>query len=377
MMQPTRSGWRGALIANWFYLLIAVGLAFLPQIIGLITGDSPFGVRGRPIGQSIFWQGVLIEVFLLAVLAMSYNLLFGFTGVISFGHALFFGAGGYVIGLALEYTELGPELSVIVGVIIALVVSAGLALLIGLASLRLRGVYFAVFTLAVAELFFIFFGRLPLTFAEDGFSITDLPTWIDPIRNRLGFYYIALVLMIVTFLFLRRLIYSPTGAVMLAIRENEERAKTIGYNTLRYKLIAIMIAGMLAALAGILQALFTKKVGPELLGLTYTIDPLLMTIIGGAGTFAGPVVGATGIHLTDRLLRDREIIIGATTIDIGASWALILGILFIIVVLVLPQGIVGTWNRWRAARQAQTTPPPPPSARNQRAIETPAAKSNP
>jgi pimeloyl-ACP methyl ester carboxylesterase len=116
---------------------------------------------------------------------------------------------------------------------------------------------------------------------------------------------------------------------------------------------------LLAAVAGMLQILFNKKVGPEILSVSYTVNPLLMTIIGGAGTFAGPVLGAAGLHLMDRLLRDRVVTIGPTTIDIGASWTLLLGIVFIAVVLIFPQGLTGTWNRWRARRKR-----PAPAAAN-------------
>ncbi len=350
MNRDLRSRLRLTLQSNWLYALIVLLLILLPHIIGWTTGDSPFGVRGRPIGQSIYWQGILIEVLIVAVLAMSYNLIFGFTGVISFGHALFFGMGGYTLGMVLEYTDLGANAGLIVGILLALAVTAALGFVIGLVSLRLRGVYFTMFTLAVAEMFYIFFSRYGLTHAEDGFSLGSLPDFIDPTRSRLTFYYIVLIVFVLTFLFIRRLINSPTGAVLLAVRENEERAKTIGYNTLSYKLLAITVAGMLAAVAGILQIIFNKKVGPELLSLGYTIDPLLMTIIGGAGTFAGPVIGAAGLQLSDRLLRDRVIELGSVSIDIGASWTLILGILFILVVIVFPYGIVGTWARWRAKR---------------------------
>lgn len=282
---------------NWLYLLIVAGLIILPHAIGWSTGDSPFGVRGRPVGMSIFWQGVMIEIFILAILAMSYNVIFGFTGVISFGHALFFGMGGYILGGMLEYTSLSVEVALLLGVVVAIASSIALGMGIGVVSLRLKGVYFAMFTLAIAEMFFIYFGRLAATNAEDGFTLRNLPDLIDPTRSRLTFYYLTLVLVVAVFIFIRRLIQSPTGAVLVALRENEERAKTIGFNTLNYKLIAIVTGGVIATIAGMLQALFNKKVGPEILNLNYTIEPLLMTIIGGAGTFLGPVLGASGCIL--------------------------------------------------------------------------------
>lgn len=342
---------RETLRSSGFYMLVLIALILLPHFVGWMTGDSPFGVGGRPRGQSIFWQGIMIEVFILAVLAMSYNLIFGFTGVISFGHALFFGVSGYTLGIFLEKTDLGLDLAFGSGIIVGILLAGLLGFIVGLVSLRLKGVYFALFTLAVAEMFFIYASRWSFTSAEDGFPVGEIPDWLNPTRERLTFYYLALGLMALTFIFIRRLIGSPTGSVLLAIRENEERAKTIGYNTLRFKLFSITISAMLAAAAGILHMLFNKKVGPEMLGLDFTVDPLLMTIIGGLGTFAGPVIGAGTLHLSDRLLRETVLTFGATEIAIGDFWNLLLGIAFILVVLIFPQGIVGTWQRWRQRRK--------------------------
>lgn len=336
---------------NWLYLIIFILLLAFPYIVGALTNSSPLGeLRGERMqmrGASVRWQAVMIEIFILSIMAMSYNLMFGFTGVLSFGHALFFGLGGYSLGLLLEYMQIDTLPALIIGVGIGIVVCGAISFLIGLVSLRLRGVYFAIFTLAVAEMGFIFFSRLALTRAEDGFSLTALPEWIDPTRNRLSFYYIALVLVVCTFLFIRRLINSPTGAVLKAVRENEDRAQSIGYNTLRYKLIAITIAGMMAAVAGMLQVLLNKKVGPELLAVSNTVDPLLMTIIGGIGTFSGPVIGAGGLHLLDTVLREASFNIGGVTIVIADVWGLMLGVIFIAVVLIFPQGIIGAWHRLR------------------------------
>src|SRR5690606_30958707 len=267
--------------SNGLMILILVGLLLFPFVVGWLTDSSPFGVpRGDRMimrGESVRWQAVLIELFILSILAMSYNLMFGFTGVVSFGHALFFGLGGYILGMALEYTSLDTGTALVVGAFAAIVICGLIGLLIGLVSLRLKGVYFAIFTLAVSEMFFIFFGRLALTRAEDGFSISELPVWIDPSQSRLNYYYLVLALFVFTFIFIRRMINSPTGAVFKAIRENEERAQALGYHTLRFKLLSILIARMIAAGAGMLQILLNKKVGPEILSVTYTVDPLLMT----------------------------------------------------------------------------------------------------
>ncbi len=344
---------------NWLYGLIFLGLLLFPFIVGWLTGSSPLGVpRGDRMimrGESVRWQAVLIELFILSILAMSYNLMFGFTGVISFGHALFFGMGGYVLGLMLEFTAIETGAAVIVGILAGVAVCGVIGLLVGLVSLRLRGVYFTIFTLAIAEMFFIYFGRLPLTRAEDGFPISDLPTWLDPSQNRLNFYFVALLIFVATFLFIRRLMNSPTGTVFKAVRENEDRAQAIGYNTLRYKLLAIILAGMIAALAGMLQVLLNKKVGPELLGISNTVNPLLMTIIGGVGTFTGPVIGAGGLHILDTVLRESVITLGSVSIRIADIWELLLGGIFILTVIIFPQGIVGTWQRWRTRRITPNT----------------------
>lgn len=337
--------------SNWFLLAVFVFLVAFPFLVAAITNSNPLGeLRGERYlmrGESVRWQAVFIEVFILGILAMSYNLLFGFTGVVSFGHALFFGLGGYTVGIMLELTELSTVPALILGVILGLLINGGLSLLIGLVSLRLKGVYFAIFTLGVAELFFIFFGRLPATKAEDGLPITDLPELIDPARNRLVFYYLAMAIFVFTFVFIRRMVNSPTGAVFKAIRENEDRAQAIGFNTLTFKLIAITAAGMLASLAGMLYVLLNKKFGPEILSVNYTVSPLLMVIIGGIGTFTGPVLGASGLHLLDVLFRTLKIPVGSTVIELAKFWDLLLGIVFIVVVLIFPQGIVGTLNRWR------------------------------
>jgi branched-chain amino acid transport system permease protein len=336
---------------NWLYITVMLALIVFPFVVGIVTNSSPYGVaRGSRMimsGQSVFWMSVAIEIFSLAVLVMSYNLMFGFTGVVSFGHALFFGLGGYLLGLLLQYTELDPTLAFLLAIVLVAGVSALIGLGIGLVSLRLRGVYFAIFTLAVSEMVWIFFGRLPLTGGEDGFSLDRLPVWIDPSQNRLMLYYVGLALFAFTFWIIRRLVRSPLGTVWVGMRENEERAQALGYNTLAYKLTAIIIAGMLAGMAGILHSTLAKKIGPEILGVNYTVEPLLMSIIGGVGTFAGPVLGATGIELADTLLREATITIGGLTIDIGDSWTLILGALFVLVVMIFPYGIVGTWMRWR------------------------------
>lgn len=333
--------------SNWLEWLTLIFLLLFPFIVSWLTGDSPFGeARGDRMmmrGQSVLWQAHLIRVFTLAVLVMSYNLMFGFTGVISFGHALFFGLGGYILGMIAEFSGMGANLALIVSFVVILAVNGLLGFIVGMVSLRLRGIYFAIFTLAVAEMGWLFFRGFELTNGEDGLNIVNLPLWIDPSRNRINVYYVGLLLFVLTYLLIKRLVNSPAGTVFQAIRENEERAQAIGYNTLRYKLLSITIAGMLASLSGMLFSIMDKAARPEILGVGVTVDALLMSIIGGVGTFIGPVLGASSLHILDVLFRDSVIEIGTFTINVGENWLLILGFVFILVVLVFPYGMVGTW----------------------------------
>lgn len=350
------------------YILIVALLIILPHLVGWLTESSPFSQpRGQRFvlrGESGVWQSIFIEVFALAIFVMSYNLMFGFTGVISFGHALFFGTGAYALGVVVQFAGIeNLELAFFLGIFAVFALCILFGLFIGLVSLRLRGVYFAIFTLAVAQIGWYFVENWALTSRDGGFAIDNLPPWIDSIQSRINLYYIALVCFVLTFLFIRRLVNSPTGAVLKAIRENEERAKAIGYNTLQYKLFAIVLASILAGLAGILHALLNKQgVSPQLFGVNYTVDALLMTIIGGVGTFAGPILGATGLHLADVAFRDRIVEIGGASIQLSDSWALITGLIFVLVVLVFPYGIVGTTYRvkiWINKRRKKTAPPRP------------------
>ncbi|MEM9950338.1 MAG: branched-chain amino acid ABC transporter permease [Chloroflexota bacterium] len=346
---------------NWLEWIVLLILLAFPFIVQAITGDSPFGVpRGDRMmmrGQSVLWQANMIRVFSLAILVMSYNLMFGFTGVISFGHALFFGLGGYILAMmADEYVALDPNLVLLISVIVVLVVNGVLGFLIGIVSLRLRGVYFAIFTLAIAEMGWLFFRGFGRTNGEDGLNISHLPLWIDPSRNRIMVYYIALALFVMTFVIIKQLVNSPTGTVFKAIRENEERAQAIGYDTLRYKLLSITVAGMLASLGGMLFAILDKAARPEILGVGITVDALLMTIIGGVGTFIGPVIGAGSLYILDVLFRDAVFTIGTFEINIGEQWLLILGFIFILVVLVFPYGMVGTWDRLKHRLQSRNKP---------------------
>lgn len=348
--------WLTPLVRDRWNIVAATALIAMPFMIAAFTetGVCPRG------GIAFFWESILIEMFILAIMAVSYNLLFGFTGVVSFGHAAFFGIGAYTAGILTRHFEWAWLPAVAATLALGVLV----ALIMGVVGLRLKGLYFAMFTLAFAEVLFLLAANrimVDLTGAEDGLTF-DVPDILNSTSNRLFVYYMVLALFVVSFIIVRRLMHSPTGRVLSAIRDNEARAQMLGYNVFHYKLIAMVISGLLATLAGLLMGIANKGANPGLLGVGTTVDALLQTIIGGLATFVGPIVGAFSLHLIAHLLRDTVLTFGETTIDIGKSWALVLGVIFILAVLAFPQGIVGTaqlkrlhtldgWLRWLRIRR--------------------------
>ena len=327
-----------AIKENGWHTLAVLVLVAVPFLIAWGT-DSSVCTRGK----AFFWESIFVDVFILTILAISYNLLFGFSGIVSFGHAAFFGLGAYSVGLLMKFPN-WPWWLAIIG---ALLIGVVIALVKGVVGLRIKGLYFALFTLAFAQVFFLLAGNrllADITGAEDGFTFA-VPDWLNAAKSRLFFYYLTLVVLVAAFLLVRRLMNSPTGRVLSALRDNESRAQMLGYNTFHFKLIAIVLAGLLATSAGILRGLALKGASPEVLGLDFTMTPLIMTIVGGQGTFAGPVIGAFSLHLIEESLRDFTLTLGDQQIKIGERWALILGVIFILSVMVFPYGIVGTWRR--------------------------------
>lgn len=221
-------------------------------------------------------------------------------------------------------------------------VATALALVIGVLSLRVKGVYFSMVTLAFAEVLYIVVRGTERLGLENGIFGLPVPAWIDPNTGRRTFYFIALAFTVLVYLFLRVLVASPAGHVFVAIRENESRAQALGYHTLTYKLMAMVIAGVLAALAGWLSALFFLSVSPAALSVGTTINALLIVIIGGIGTLTGPAIGAALYTLIGYILQNQF-----------AQWQLIFGVVYILLVLFLPYGLAGTWRRSQRRRVQQ------------------------
>jgi branched-chain amino acid transport system permease protein len=284
--------------------------------------------------DSLSILNLLTKIFIMAVFAMSYDLLFGYTGIISFGHALFFGTGAYTVGMIMAKT--GNSFSSLLAAIIgALAIAIIVSIIIGTLSLRVKGtVYFAMLTLAFGQLFYIIAQKWrSVTHGEDGFSFRIPAILLD----RVNFYYLALAFMVIILLVLKQFLNSPTGKVLVAIRENEQRAMSLGYDVLHFKLIANVVAGVTASLAGIMFALYMRFVSTTVVHVDKTIEALLMTIVGGVGTLYGGIVGAGVVIGANYWLANL-----AKNYPILERWYIFFGLLYIVIVLFMPGGIIGT-----------------------------------
>ncbi|WP_449539382.1 branched-chain amino acid ABC transporter permease [Ferdinandcohnia sp. Marseille-Q9671] len=282
------------------------------------------------------------QIFIFAVFAMSYDILLGFTGIVSFGHAMFFGIGAYTTGILLKRFE--PTLTTfILSILIGIVLSAILSYIVGLLSLRLKSHFYAMLTLAFSGLLLVVAEKWrSLTAGNDGFTFR-IP---DILKDRLTLYFVTLALMIVVFLLLKRFTESPLGRVLQAIRENEPRTESLGYNVIHYKIIASVVAGIIASISGSMYVLTLRFVNTSVFALDVTLDALLMTIIGGVGTLVGAIIGAGLIEFAHHWLT------GLTKVHwIFERWMIFFGILYIVVVMFFPMGIVGTVKSWFSKRR--------------------------
>jgi branched-chain amino acid transport system permease protein len=282
------------------------------------------------------------QIFLFAIFAMSYDILLGYTGIVSFGHAMFFGIGAYSTGVIMKQNE-STMAMLLLAVLVGAVIAALVSYMVGMLSLRLKSHFYAMLTLAFSGLFLVMAEKWrTLTYGNDGFTFS-VP---EPLRDRLNLYLLALLLMVFIFLLLRRFTHSPLGRVLQAIRENEERTESLGYHVLHYKVIASVVAGVIASFAGSLYVLTLRFVNTSVFAVDVTLDALLMTIIGGVGTLIGAIIGAGLIEFAHHWLTGL-----AKVHWIFERWIIFFGILYIIVVMFFPQGIVGTVRLWWGRRR--------------------------
>ncbi|PRY97605.1 amino acid/amide ABC transporter membrane protein 2 (HAAT family) [Jezberella montanilacus] len=320
------------------YLVFLILLAFVP-----VLGIYPIFV---------------MKIMCYALFACAFNLLLGYTGLLSFGHAAFLGTSAYTLGHAIKVWGFSPEIAMV----IAVLASGLLGLAIGALAIKRSGIYFAMITLAMSQMVFFFFLQAKFTGGEDGlqgvprgllFGLVDL-------KNDINLYYLVLFIFAAAYFLIWRVVHSPFGQVLKALRENEARTISLGYDVDRFKLLAFVLSAMLAGLAGATKTLVF--VSATLSDATWQMSGLvvLMTLVGGMGTLVGPVIGAFIIVLLENKVGD----FGAALYDwtgvewfshLGESVTIVIGLIFVVCVLAFRKGIVGELNAWFERKQMERT----------------------
>jgi branched-chain amino acid transport system permease protein len=285
-----------------------------------------------------FYPVFLMKALCFALFACAFNLLLGFSGLLSFGHAMFLGTAGYVCAHAAKVWGFPPELAILTGTAAAALLGA----VVGALAIRRQGIYFAMITLAIAQMIFFFCLQAPFTHGEDGiqavprgrlFGLVDL-------ANPLVMYYFVLAIFVAGFLLIFRVIHSPFGNVLKAIRENEPRSISLGYDADRYKLLAFVLSATLSGLAGATKSIVFQLASLTDVHWTMSGEVVLMTLLGGMGTIFGPVVGAFVIISLENYLA-----------PFGQWVTIITGTIFVICVLAFRRGIVGELGAWWTGRR--------------------------
>ena len=331
-----------------------LALILLAIVLGLALAPFLFpGVKAL---------NVAAKVLIFIVLVAAFDLLLGYTGIVSFAHTMFFGIGAY--GIAVACTHLGATWTALaVGTVVALGLSLVLALVIGLFSLRVRAIFFAMITLAVAAAFQTLASQLSvITGGEDGLSF-KLPEWLSPsfepfeteffgvlVDGKIFTYYLLFIVCVILVLALLRIVNSPFGRVLQAIRENEFRAEAIGYRVVIYRTLSSVLSALFATLAGCMLAIWLRYNGPDTsLSFEIMIDVLLIVVIGGMGTIYGALIGSVLFMIAQSYLQDLLRLAGEATAAVPLlpalfspdRWLLWLGVLFVLSVYYFPTGVVG------------------------------------
>lgn len=299
-----------------------------------------------PLLASTYYLQLVSKIMILGIFALSLDLLVGYAGLISLGHAAFFGLGAYALALSSPQESAANLFTTLP---LALGISALAALAIGLLVLRTSGVYFIMVTLAFAQMLFYLFHDTKLGGGSDGIYVYFKPVisvagWSPfSLESKFSFYYFVLCLLVAVYALLRTILRSPFGRALQGIKANEHRMRSLGYDTFRYKLAAFVVAGTLGGLAGYLGAMQFGFANPELLSWHESGNVLMMVILGGAGSLAGPVIGAFAFALL------QEVFEGLTK-----HWQLLMGGSIVLVVLVLPRGLYSIVEHLLVVRHADS-----------------------
>ena len=271
----------------------------------------------------------VMKLLCFAIFACAFNLLLGFTGLLSFGHAAFFGSAAYITGWLIKSLNFTPELGILAGML-----GSGLiGLLVGMVAIRRQGIYFAMITLAIAQMVYFVCLQVPFTGGEDGLQGVPRGALLGlfSLKSDTAMYYLVVAVFVATFLAISRIVTSPFGQVLKMIRENEPRAISLGYQVDRYKLLAFVLSAALAGLAGSLKTLIMGFATLSDVHWSMSGEVILMTLLGGVGTFFGPVMGAGIVISLQDTLADK----------VGAWVTVIIGVIFVLCVLAFRKGVVG------------------------------------
>ena len=311
-------------------------LETLPRSVQLLLALGLLALLAFPFAGQDFYTQMVTRMMILAIFAMSLDLLQGITGLVSLGHAAYFGLAGYVLAF-MSPADAGAN--ILTTLPLAVLASALVALLIGFFVVRTQGIYFIMVTMAFAQmLYYLFFDNKGLG-GSDGIYINVRPAALGlDLENKLVLYYFTLACLVLVYLFLRRLLWSPFGRTLNGIRLNEHRTQALGYASFSYKLTAFTVAGGLAGLAGYLWGAPTGYVNPELMGFHMSAHAIMMVILGGMGNVAGALIGAFGFELFMHVFKDLPKV---GSFDLGKHWQLWMGSLIVLVVIIAPQGLMG------------------------------------
>jgi branched-chain amino acid transport system permease protein len=312
----------------------------LPRSLHLVLALGLFCLLAFPWVGTDFYVQMVSRMMILAIFAMSLDLLQGVTGLVSLGHAAYFGVAGYALAFI---TPAGEPVSLYTSLPIAIGASALLALLIGFLVVRTHGIYFIMVTMAFAQMVFYLFFDNKILGGSDGIYINFKPdALLFDLENKKVFYYFTLACLIAVYAFLRRLLWSPFGRALAGIRVNEHRMRALGFGTFSHKLAAFTLAGALAGLAGYLWGAQTGYVNPELMGFHMSAHVIMMVILGGMGNFAGAIIGAFSFEYLLHVFKDLPEVAG---MQLGKHWQLWMGLFIVALVVFAPRGILGLLQR--------------------------------
>jgi len=315
-------------------------LEVLPRSLQLVLALGLVALAVFPFVGTDFYAQMVARMMILAIFAMSLDLLQGVTGLVSLGHAAFFGLAGYVLAFV---TPAGEPVSLWWALPAAVAASGLAALVIGFFVVRTHGIYFIMVTMAFAQMVFYLFFDNKVLGGSDGIYVNFKPdAGFFDLDNKRVFYYFTLAMLVLVYAFLRRLLWSPFGRVLAGIRVNEHRMRAMGYGTFGYKLAAFSLAGALAGLAGFLWGAQTGYVNPELMGFHMSAHSIMMVILGGMGNFAGAIVGAFAFEYLLHWFKDLPTV---GLVNLGKHWQLWMGLFIVLVVLFAPRGLLGLVER--------------------------------